>query len=183
VAENIWGKDDLTFPSPLSSTPFQVLGANVQPMQVAVVVGALAIMAAVEIFNRKSIYGKAVVATANDRDAAGLMGINTGMVITFSYALSSAVAAFAGVLVAPLTLTGATMGASLGLKAFAVAIIGGLTSGVGAIVGGLILGIAETTTGYYISTGYKEVPGLLLLLLVLAVKPSGLFGKAAIKKV
>jgi branched-chain amino acid transport system permease protein len=80
-------------------------------------------------------------------------------------------------------LTGATMGASLGLKAFAVAIIGGLTSGVGAIVGGLILGIAETTTGYYISTGYKEVPGLLLLLLVLAVKPSGLFGKAAIKKV
>lgn len=64
-----------------------------------------------------------------------------------------------------------------------MAIIGGLTSGVGAIVGGLILGIAETTTGYYISTGYKEVPGLLLLLLVLAIKPSGLFGKAAIKKV
>ncbi len=160
-----------------------MLGANVQPMQVAVIVGALAIMLAVEVFNRKSIYGKAVVATANDRDAAGLMGINTGMVITFSYALSSATAAFAGVLVAPLTLTGATMGASLGLKAFAVAIIGGLTSGVGAIVGGLILGIAETTTGYYISTGYKEVPGLLLLLLVLAVKPSGLFGKAAIKKV
>jgi branched-chain amino acid transport system permease protein len=85
--------------------------------------------------------------------------------------------------VAPLTLTGATMGASLGLKAFAVAIIGGLTSGVGAIVGGLILGITETTAGYYISTGYKDVPGLVLLLLVLAVKPSGLFGKAAIKKV
>ncbi len=64
-----------------------------------------------------------------------------------------------------------------------MAIIGGLTSGVGAIVGGLILGVAETLTGYYISTGYKEVPGLLLLLLVLAIKPSGLFGKAAIKKV
>ena len=68
-------------------------------------------------------------------------------------------AAFAGVLVAPLTLTGATMGAVLGLKAFAVAIIGGLTSGMGVIVGGLILGIAETTTGFYISTGYKDVPG------------------------
>jgi branched-chain amino acid transport system permease protein len=183
VAENIWGKDDLTFPSPLSAAPFQVFGANVQPMQIAVIVGALAIMLAVEIFNRKSIYGKAVVATSNDRDAAGLMGINTSMVITFSYALSSATAAFAGVLVAPLTLTGATMGASLGLKAFAVAIIGGLTSGMGAIVGGLILGIAETLTGFYISTGYKEVPGLLLLLLVLAVKPAGLFGKTAIKKV
>ena len=183
VAENIWGKDVLPFPSPLSSEPFTVLGANVQPMQVAVIVGALAIMLAVEIFNRKSIYGKAVVTTANDRDAAGLMGINTGMVITFSYALSSATAAFAGALVAPLTLTSATMGASLGLKAFAVAIIGGLTSGMGAIVGGIILGIAETATGFYLSTGYKEVPGLVLLLLVLAVKPSGLFGKAAIKKV
>jgi branched-chain amino acid transport system permease protein len=183
VAENIWGKDVLPFPSPLSSEPFTVLGANVQPMQVAVVIGALAIMLAVEIFNRKSIYGKAVVATANDRDAAGLMGINTRMVITFSYALSSATAAFAGALIAPLTLTSATMGASLGLKAFAVAIIGGLTSGMGAIVGGIILGIAETATGFYLSTGYKEVPGLVLLLLVLAVKPSGLFGKAAIKKV
>jgi len=183
VAENIWGKDDLTFPSPLSSTPIQIWGANVQPMQIVVVLGALAMMAAVEIFNRKSIYGKAVVATSNDRDAAGLMGINTSAVITFSYALSSATAAFAGVLIAPLTLTGATMGASLGLKAFAVAIIGGLTSGVGAIVGGLILGIAEELTGYYISSGYKEVPGLVLLLLVLAIKPAGLFGKIAIKKV
>lgn len=183
VAENIWGKDDLTFPSPLSATPFQVFGASVQPMQVVVVLGAIGMMLAVELFNRKSIYGKAVVATANDRDAAGLMGINTSMVITFSYALSSATAAFAGVLVAPLTLTGATMGAALGLKAFAVAIIGGLTSGMGAVVGGLILGIAETLTGFYVSTGYKEVPGLVLLLLVLAVKPAGLFGKTAIKKV
>lgn len=183
VAENIWGKDDLTFPTPLTATPFPLFGANVQPMQVLVVFGALAMMLAVEIFNRKSIYGKAVVATSNDRDAAGLMGINTSLVITFSYALSSATAAFAGVLVAPLTLTGATMGSVLGLKAFSVAIIGGLTSGMGAVVGGLIIGIAETLTGYYISTGYKEVPGLVLLLLVLAVKPSGLFGKVAIKKV
>ena len=183
VAENIWGKDDLTFPSPVSAAPFQVFGANVQLMQVLVVIGAIAMMLAVELFNRKSIYGKAVVATSNDPDAAGLMGINTGMVITFSYALSSATAAFAGVLVAPLTLTGATMGTSLGLKAFAVAIIGGLTSGMGAVVGGLILGVSETLTGFYISTGYKEVPGLVFLLLVLAVKPAGLFGKAAIKKV
>ena len=77
----------------------------------------------------------------------------------------------------------ATMGAVLGLKAFAVAIIGGLTSGMGIILGGIILGIAETTTGFYISTGYKDVPGLVLLLVVLAVKPAGLFGKTAIKKV
>jgi branched-chain amino acid transport system permease protein len=183
VAENVWGRDDLRFPSPLPESPIKLMGANVLPMELLVVVGAVVMMLAVEFFNRKTIYGKAVVATFNDRDAAKLMGINTGLVITFSYALSSATAAFAGVLIAPLTLTGATMGAVLGLKAFAVAIIGGLTSGLGIIVGGVILGIAETTTGFYISTGYKDVPGLVLLLLVLAVKPAGLFGKAAIKKV
>jgi branched-chain amino acid transport system permease protein len=183
IAENIWGKEDVKFPSPVPETPLVVAGANVLPMEILVVVGALAIMLAIEFFNRKSIYGQAVVATAADRDAAGLMGINTSQVITFSYALSCATAAFAGVLVAPLTLAGAGMGASLGLKAFGVAIIGGLTSGVGAIVGGLILGLSETATGYYLSTGYKDVPGLVLLLLVLAVKPAGLFGKAIIKKV
>jgi len=111
------------------------------------------------------------------------MGINTNLVITFSYALSSMTAAFAGVLVAPITLAGAEMGAVLGLKAFAVAIIGGLNSGIGAIVGGIMLGLAETLTAYYISTGYKDVPGLVLLLIVLAIKPAGLFGKALIKKV
>ncbi|EON11662.1 MULTISPECIES: branched-chain amino acid ABC transporter permease [Pandoraea] len=183
VAENVWGRDDLKFPSPLPESPISLMGANVLPMELLVVAGALLMMAAVEFFNRRTIYGKAVVATANDRDAAGLMGINTSLVITFSYALSSMAAAFAGVLVAPLTLTGATMGAVLGLKAFAVAIIGGLSSGMGVLVGGVILGVAETTTAFYISTGYKDVPGLVLLLLVLAVKPAGLFGKTAIKKV
>ena len=183
VAENVWGHDDLKFPSPLPESPIKFLGANVLPMEILVVIGAVLMMAAVELFNRKTIWGKAVVATFNDRDAARLMGINTSLVITFSYALSSMSAALAGVLIAPLTLTGSTMGAVLGLKAFAVAIIGGLTSGMGIILGGIILGIAEKTTGYYLSTGYQDVPGLVLLLIVLAVKPAGLFGKTAIKKV
>ena len=183
LAENIWGRDDLKFPSPLPEEPLVFAGVRILPMEVAIIVGAIAMMLAVELFNRRSIFGKAVVATANDRDAAGLMGINTSLVITFSYALSSMTAALAGVLVAPVTLTGATMGGALGLKAFAVAIIGGLSSGLGVVVGGLILGITETMTGFYISTGYKDVPGLVLLLLVLSFKPSGLFGKATIKKV
>ena len=183
VAENIWGRDALKFPSPLPETSIDVSGVRVLPMELVIVIGAVVLMLAVELFNRRSIFGKAVVATAADRDAAGLMGINTGLVITFSYALSSMTAAFAGVLVAPVTLTGATMGAVLGLKAFAVAIIGGLSSGLGVVVGGLILGITETMTGYYISSGYKDVPGLVLLLLVLSIKPSGLFGRATIKKV
>jgi branched-chain amino acid transport system permease protein len=183
LAENIWGRDELKFPSPLPEEPISFFGVNMLPMEVAVVVGALAMMLAVELFNRRSIYGKAVVAASADRDAAGLMGINTNLVITFSYALSSATAAVAGVLVGPLKPVGATMGAVLGLKAFAVAIIGGLSSGFGVIVGGLILGIVEKLTGFYIDSGYQDVPGLLLLLLVLAFKPAGLFGKTAIKKV
>ncbi len=183
VAENVWGRDDLKFPSPLPETPINLAGVRILPMEIVIVFGALLLMLAVEVFNRRSVFGKAVVATANDRDADGLMGINTKQVITFSYALSSMTAAFAGVLVAPVTLTGATMGAVLGLKAFAVAIIGGLSSGLGVIVGGLILGITETLTGFYLSTGYKDVPGLLLLLLVLSLKPSGLFGKRTIRKV
>ena len=183
LAENIWGRDALRFPSPLPEASLNFGGVRIQPMEIAIVLGALGLMVAVEVFNRRSIYGKAVVATANDRDAAGLMGIDTRLVITFSYALSSMAAAFAGVLVAPVTLTGATMGAALGLKAFAVAIIGGLSSGYGVIVGGLILGVTENLTGYYVSTGYKDVPGLVLLLLVLSLKPAGLFGKTAIRKV
>jgi branched-chain amino acid transport system permease protein len=183
VAENIWGRDTHPFPTPLPDAPIHVFGANVLPREILIVIGAIVMMVAVELFNRRSIYGKAVVATFNDRDAAKLMGINTGLVITFSYALSSLTAGFAGVLVAPVTLAGTTMGAVLGLKAFAVAIIGGLTSGMGILVGGIILGIAETATGFYISTGYKDVPGLVLLLIVLAIRPAGLFGKTAIKKV
>ncbi len=183
MAENIWGHDALRFPSPLPEAAISFGGVRIQPMEIAIVIGAIALMIAIEIFNRRSIYGKAVIATANDRDAAGLMGIDTRLVIMFSYALSSMSAAFAGVLVAPVTLTGATMGAALGLKAFAVAIIGGLSSGIGVVVGGLILGITENLTGFYISTGYKDVPGLLLLLLVLSLKPAGLFGAKAIKKV
>lgn len=183
VAENVWGRDAVPFPSPLPTTPIHWLGAQVLPMELAVMAGALLLMAMIEWFNRRTLYGKAVVATASDRGAAGLMGIHTQGVIMFSYALSSMTAAFAGVLIAPITLTGPSMGAVLGLKAFTVAIIGGLTSGMGAVVGGLLLGIAETTTGFYLSTGYKDVPGLVLLLLVLAWKPNGLFGRAAVKKV
>lgn len=183
LAETIWGKDDLRFPSPISEIPLAIGDVRILPMELFVLVGALGMMLAVELFTRKSLWGKAVVATSDDRDAASLMGINTSSVITFSFGLSSAVAAFAGVLVAPLTLTGASMGAVLALKAFSVAIIGGLNSGLGVIVGGLVLGVTESMTSFYISTGYKDVPGLVLLLLVLAIKPTGLFGKAAIKKV
>jgi len=183
VAENIWGRDDLKFPSPLPETPIALGSVRVLPMEIAITAGALGLMLLIELFNRRTIWGKAVIATANDREAAGLMGIHTSRVVTFSYAISSMVAAFGGVLVAPITLTGATMGSALALKAFAVAIIGGLSSGLGVIVGGPLLGISEKLTGYYLATGYADVPGLIIVLIVLSLRPDGLLGRRAIRKV
>lgn len=183
VSENIWGKEDVPFPSPLPQVPIQIGQAFVMPMEILIVVGALLLMLLVEGFNRFTLMGRAFVATADDRDAAGLMGIDTSKVIGGSYALSCAIAAYAGVLMAPVTLTGAGMGLVLALKGFAAGILGGLTSGLGAVVGGLIIGIAEAMTAFYISTGYKEVPGLVILLVALALKPEGLFGKVLARKV
>ncbi len=183
VSENIWGKEDVPFPSPLPQVPIQIGQAFVMPMEILIVVGALLLMLLVEGFNRFTLMGRAFVATADDRDAAGLMGIDTSKVIAGSYALSCAIAAYAGVLMAPVTLTGAGMGLVLALKGFAAGILGGLTSGLGAVVGGLIIGIAEAMTAFYISTGYKEVPGLVILLGALALKPEGLFGKVLARKV
>jgi len=183
VSENIWGKEDVPFPSPLPQVPIQIGQAFVMPMEILIVVGALLLMLLVEGFNRFTLMGRAFVATADDRDAAGLMGIDTSKVIAGSYALSCAIAAYAGVLMAPVTLTGPGMGLVLALKGFAAGILGGLTSGLGAVVGGLIIGIAEAMTALYISTGYKEVPGLVILLVALALKPEGLFGKVLARKV
>ncbi|MEP9350760.1 branched-chain amino acid ABC transporter permease [Xanthobacter sp. KR7-225] len=183
VSENIWGKEDLPFPSPLPPQPIEIGGAFVMPTELLIVGGALLLMVAIEVFNRFTLLGRAFAATADEREAAGLMGIDTGKVISGSFALSCATAACAGVLVAPVTLTGPGMGLVLALKGFSAAILGGLTSGLGAVAGGLLIGLAEALTAFYISTGYKEVPGLLILLAALTLKPEGLFGHVLAKKV
>ena len=183
VAERIWGTDDTRFPSPLGDTPLTFAGVRALPQELLVIAAAALIMALVELFRRKSIWGKAATAVAADKDAAALMGINVPLVITLSFVLSSAIAGVSGVLVAPLTLASATMGTLLGTKAYAVAIVGGLQSGLGVLVGGLLLGLSEQFTARYVSTGYKDTPGFVLLILILLIKPSGLFGKKTIRKV
>ena len=183
LAENIWGRDDLKFPSPLSESPLAFGAVRILPMELMIAGGALAVMLGIEAFNRGTIWGKAVIATSNDSGAAGLVGVNTSRVITLSYAISSMAAAFAGMLVAPVTMTGASMGSALGLKAFSVAIIGGLSSGLGVIVGGLLLGVSEKLAGFYIASGYADVPGLALLLVALSVRPDGLLGRRVLAKV
>jgi branched-chain amino acid transport system permease protein len=177
VAENLWGRDDHRVPAPLPEVPMQVLGASLLPMDLLIVAGAVLMMAAIEIFHRKTLSGRAAVATFNDRETASLMGIDTGWVVSGAYMLASLAGAFAGMLVAPLTMAGPAMGAALALKGFAVALIGGLTSAPAILLSGMLLGMIETFTGFFLSTGYKDVPALALLLMLLAVRPAGLFGK------
>jgi branched-chain amino acid transport system permease protein len=183
AAERIWGTDDLPFPAPFGNQPIIIGGVRILPQEILVIVVASLIMGALELFRRRSAYGKAITAVAADRDTAALMGINVGRVMTLSFIISSVLAAVAGVLVAPLTLVSPTMGTYLGTKAYAVAIIGGLQSGVGGVVGGLLLGLSEQFTARYISTGFKDTPGFVLLILILLVKPAGLFGKRSVRKV
>jgi branched-chain amino acid transport system permease protein len=183
AAERIWGTDDAPFPAPLGSEPLHLGAVRVLPQELLVIAVASLIMLAVEAFRRWSLWGKAVTAVAADNQAAALMGINVPAVITASFVISSGVAALSGVLVAPLTLAGPTMGILLSTKAYAVAIVGGLQSGVGVIVGGLLIGLSEQLTARFISTGYKDTPGFILLILILLVKPAGIFGKRSIRKV
>jgi len=182
-AENVWGRDDRPFPTPIPSDPVNILGVEVSWLEISVAVGVVAIMTLVEVFRRRTLLGKAFEAVAADRDAAELMGISATRTVTLSYALSGAVAAVAGILVSPITTVGPTMAAALVLKAFSVAVVAGLESGFGVVLVGLVLGALEGLASLYIGSGWRETPGLLLLILALAVRPTGLFGKAIIRKV
>lgn len=183
VAENIWGRDDRPFPTPISSESIHVLGIDVTPIELSVAVGVFAVMGLIEVFKRKTLLGKAFEAVSADRDAGELMGISATHTIMLSYALSGVVAALAGILVSPITTVGPTMASALILKAFSVAVVAGLESGFGVVVVGIFLGALESLASYSLGSGWREVPGLLLLILALAVRPTGVFGKAIIRKV
>lgn len=182
-AENVWGRDDRPFPTPISSEPIHLLGVDVTPLELSVLVGVLAVMGLVEVFKRRTLLGKAFDAISADRDAGELMGISATGTVMFSYALSGAVAALAGILVSPITTVGPTMASAMILKAFSVAVVAGLESGFGVVIVGLALGALESLASLYVGSGWREAPGLVLLILALAVRPTGIFGKAIIRKV
>jgi branched-chain amino acid transport system permease protein len=183
ASENIWGRDDRPFLTPIPSDAIQIFGISVTPVEISVAVGVFFIMGMIELFKRKTLIGKAFEAVSADRDAAELMGISATRTVMLSYALSGMVAALAGILVAPITTVGPTMASALVLKAFSVAVVAGLDSGFGVVVIGLFLGALESLTSYYVGSGWREAPGLILLILALAVRPTGVFGKAVIRKV
>jgi len=183
AAENIWGRDDRPFPTPISSDALQVFGVSITPLEISVAIGVFALMGLVELFKRKTLLGKAFEAVSADRDAAELMGVSATRTVMLSYGLSGLVAAMAGILVSPITTVGPTMASALILKAFSVAVVAGLDSGFGVVVIGIFLGALESLTSFYLGSGWREAPGLVLLILALAVRPNGVFGKASIRKV
>ncbi|HEX5392192.1 MAG TPA: branched-chain amino acid ABC transporter permease [Rhodocyclaceae bacterium] len=183
TAENIWGRDDRPFPTPISADPIHILGVDVTPLEISVAVGVIGIMGIIELFKRRTLLGKAFEAVSADRDAAELMGISSTRTVMLSYGLSGAVAALAGILVSPITTVGPTMASALILKAFSVAVVAGLESGFGVVIVGLFLGGLENMASLYLGSGWREAPGLVLLITALALRPNGIFGKASIRKV
>ena len=180
-----FGKEPRSLPSPLAQTPLAIgdLGLGIYPLQLLIPLVGLGLAAAIHFVSRRTRWGTALLAVVQNRDAARLMGIPIRRVIAVSYALSTLLAGIAGVLIAPLSNVSVEMGTLFGLKAFAVAILGGITSAWGVMLAGLIFGAAESLVTATMGSGYTQIITFSLVIVLLAIKPNGLFGKAQVRKV
>src|SRR4029453_5682932 len=187
IAENVprlsFGKDARAFPSALTRKPILLGGAGFYPQELLIPIVGLALMALVQVLYHRTRWGKQWKAVAWNAEAAGLMGINVPRAVMAAYALSPLLAGGGGGLLAPILNVAPTMGTIIGLKAFAVAIIGGLTSAPGIIVAGLGYGLIESFVAGYVSTGAREIVGFGLVIAVLIVRPWGLGGRRAAGRV
>jgi branched-chain amino acid transport system permease protein len=130
-----------------------------------------------------TLTGKALVATAANRLAARLVGINTAAIVGLAFAVSAAIGAIGGILMTPITLTSYDVGTLLALKGFAAAMLGGMGNPLGAVIGGLVVGLLEAFSAGYLSSAYKDAIAFLVILGVLFAMPQGLLGRAAIERV
>ena len=177
-----WGTDTFTFPTPFADGTFKIGEVIFAVQQVAVIVMTAALVAVLYVFFRYSKLGVAMQATSQNQLAAAYMGIPVRRVNMMIWGLSAGVAAFAGILLAPVTFVHSNMG-FIGLKAFPAAVVGGFGSVPGSIVGGLIIGVVEQLAGRYLPEGFKDIAAYVVVLIVLMVKPSGIFGETMRKKV
>ena len=177
-----WGTETYTFPTPFADGTFRIGEVIIAVQQVAVIVMTAALVSVLYVFFRFSKLGVAMQATSQNQLAAAYMGIPVRRVNMMIWGLSAGVAAFAGILLAPVTFVHSNMG-FIGLKAFPAAVVGGFGSVPGAIVGGLIIGLVEAFAGRYMPEGFKDVAAYVVVLAVLMIKPSGIFGETARKKV
>ncbi len=183
IASVVFDKNFHSYPPFAGSEPIRIGGATILPQSVIVLAGTLVIVVAMWAIMTKTMIGKAMVATAANRLAARLVGINTASIVGFSFILSAAIGAIGGILVTPITLTNYEVGTLLALKGFAAAMLGGMGHPFGAVVGGLIVGLLETFGAGYISSSYKDAIAFLVILGVLFVMPQGLFGRAGVERV
>jgi len=163
--------------NPFPSAPLVIGTVSVSWIRVFVLGVALALIAATYALINHSRLGKAMRATFQDRDTAALMGIQIGTIHTATFALGSGLAAAAGALLGPVFVAYPTMGDLAAAKAFAIVILGGLGSIAGATAGGFILALAEELGAGYISSGYRDAMGFVLIILILIFKPTGLFAQ------
>ena len=185
TARVIWGGkgDYLPFPPITSPEPVMIGDIMVIPQQLAVLAGALVIMAAFAAFFRLTRAGKMMQATADNAKAATLVGIRIDRIYMLSFGTGAAIAAAAAVLMAPLTLLYPDMGFSFFIKGFAAAVLGGLTSLPGAVLGGISIGIIEALAGGYIHSSFIEVSAFIVIMFVLVVRPTGLLGSSGLRRV
>ena len=183
IAMFVWGKDPYIIPPFSGSEPILILGAAIQTQTLWVLLITAVVVVLMTLFFKKTRYGKAMLACADDSEAARLVGIKVNIMILISFALSAAIGAVAGAIITPISLMEYDRGALLALKGFGAAVLGGLGSFYGAVVAGILLGIIESLCAGLISSGYKDAVALLLLLLVLYVRPSGLFGNVEASKI
>ena len=178
------GPEMRAFPAPMEVKMFKVFGLIVNSKQLLVLAVTITVMISLQIIVQHTRMGKAMRAVAVDQDAAQLMGINVDRVISFTFALGSALAGLAGILVGIYyNSIQATMGTAPGLKAFIAAVVGGIGSIPGAMIGGYLIGILETLVTYMGGAMYKDAVVYGLLIIILFVLPSGLLGKSVREKV
>ena len=172
----LWGPQGRRIPNPYPDI-VEWLGITMSYQRLLVIVTAIVLIVLLQVFIKKTTPGITIEAVAQNREGAMLVGINVNWVSSLTFAISTATAAAAASLVAPIFMISPTMGALLGMKAFVIVILGGLGSIPGAILGGYILGILEAIGGGYLSAAYKDVYAFGALILILSIRPTGLFGK------
>jgi branched-chain amino acid transport system permease protein len=176
TVQAFWGTSSFPFPAPFGDRVIHIFGAGVLPQEIVVAVTSIVLTAALLIFLRTTLYGKALTAVAYDAETVALMGVNVRKMSTFVYVLSSLLAGVAGVLIAPIVFVSAYMGALLGLKAFTAGILGGFDSPVGIFIAGLMLGVIELLVASVNAT-FRDPIVFVLIIVFLFFKPEGLFGR------
>ena len=178
-----FGKEPRSFPSWLAEKPVDVFGAGAYPLQLVIPLAGLGIAVVLHLVLHRTRIGKALLAVVQNPDAARLMGIDVRLAIAASYAVSTVLAGIAGLLIAPLFSVHSEMGTLFGIKAFAVAILGGLTSAWGVMLAGLAYGLIEAMATAYLGSVYTQIVAFSVVILALTAMPNGLFGRAAVNKV